>query len=236
MGSSHRSGTVWDLESGEEMIQCTLGYEIKPLALAPDGQWMAYKHKGNTVRLWWPHMGVTEVLREAGSRDESYFYLLATSGGDGNTLVLAPRHHGAKAQLELWTVTGDVSTHELDDPAEICALVTTPDGQHLIVGRSDGVIEIRNGGDGTLRSNFSASSSGIDALAVSPSGQLLAVGSGQTLRIWDLQAHKEVARFCTRRLVSYAVMTSDHRIVCSDVGWIYDLQLEMPGGEGALEA
>ena len=233
-GSSEESGVVWDFESGEEVVRCSLGevYDVSPLCVAPDGRWMAFEHSDKTVRLWWPDTGVTEVLREAGSQEEFFAFPRSDSSG----LVLAPRRSDGNPVLEVWTVKGDISTIELDDRGEVMALTAMPDGQHTIVGRSDGTIEVRTL-DGALRSSFSVSfePAYISALAVSPCGRFVAVGDHHSLglHVWDLTTCRQIAAFATRTSVGHVIFATDRRIVCSDAGWVYDLQLEMPPGAGA---
>ncbi len=180
-GSSPNYGTsrvtlrLWDLKTGDALINFDYTDPVFSVAFSPDGKWIASGSAKGSVRLWdaqtgdW--MGTLEghkahVLALAFSPDGT---LLASSGREGSVF--------------LWDVTARTQKVVLRTQGErVNGVSFSADGSVLASGSDDGTLQLWDVRTGAELAVFeitaarSRSSNRVTALAFSPEGAMLAAG------------------------------------------------------------
>lgn len=130
--------------------------------------------KGTVVDTLAGHPNIVRVM--AVSRDGNR---LASGGGENKSILL-------------WDLPGRASQHALErHTARTNALAFTADGDTLVSAGDDGKLHWWAVADGSLRRTTPGTGKAVHALAVSPDGKLLAVGSADaTIQLWSLEPGK----------------------------------------------
>ncbi len=158
--------TLWTSRGHQALVSC--------VAWSPDGQWIASGSYDNTVRLTRAVSGQVDVTL----RGHTAPVRCLAFSPDGRLLASA----GRDRSVILWDVPRRMRLQTfLGHTDEIRGLVFLPDGQHVVsAGLDKSVRTWQVGGEAVSRLE---SDSGIDGLAVSPDGALLAWGGEDGLTI-----------------------------------------------------
>ena len=97
---------------------------------------------------------------------------ILASGDDDNT-------------IKLWNLTTGKLLRTLHGHSD----TVSSDGQILASGSWDNTIKLWNLSTGKLLRTLSKHSSAIYSVAISPNGQIIASGSDDTIKLWDLSTH-----------------------------------------------
>jgi WD40 repeat protein len=202
---------LWDAATGKAVRQFPgAASGNRAVGFSPDGQILAAAG-GHTVWLWEVASG--KELRHITT--ETFITCMALAP-TGKTLATA----GTRT-LSLWDVaTGmELRRFEGHDYVTISALAFSPDGRTLATKGFDRTARANKRHESTIRlweaatgkelRRFGAalgpviSSVGVEALAFSPDGKLLASGDG-ALRLWDTAEGKEVRRIDGAGIVAFS--------------------------------
>ena len=188
---------LWDFQDGREsrtlkghtaVIQC--------IAFSPNSKELASGSSDKTVRIWDVNSGSTElkfhplgkivgprpsygipgqVFAVAFSPDGT---LLASGGGDGV---------GEYGELVLWDLKSKHLRRSLLGAGEqqVWAVAFTPDGKRLVSGQVNGKVKVFDVASGASAGEMEAGES-LRSIAISPDGGILATGTRQSLKLWDL--------------------------------------------------
>jgi WD40 repeat protein len=187
-----RSLVIWSYEAGK----CTAPRElasdtVRCLAFSPDGRTLALGCDDGTVRLWdMPAARERAIL-------EGHFDVVrsVTFSPDGQRLVSTSQDR----LIMLWNAVDGVAIRRLGvdiqghNPVQFAAF--SPDGTYVAVGEVDGNptdIMLLHAETGKLRSRLTGLTAGINALAFSPDGRILAAaGVNRCIKLWDMVQSKE---------------------------------------------
>ena len=191
--SASLDGTVrlWDPADGE-LISVLQGHagDVWACAYSPDGAWLASASGDHTVRLW----DTALVERNGALRGhESFVYDVAFSP-DGARIASAAWDNSVR----LWDATTGRQTALFEGPGRrdptrgrpdpdpaaddpggyLLALAWSPDGSRLVAGSRDSTVQFWDVKDGRLRHTVQLPGHGVDSLAFSPDGAVVAAALG----------------------------------------------------------
>jgi WD40 repeat protein/tRNA A-37 threonylcarbamoyl transferase component Bud32 len=157
------------------------------LAFSPDGSQLATVDRRGVVQLWdtgdWHEQ---RTLRQ----EHADPHCLAFSP-DGATLAV--NHRG---QIKLWDPKSGQLRFELGKETDSTVLCGefSPDGQALVLGKSDGSVRWVDVARRTFGSSLVGHVDSVASLAFSPDGKTLATGGWDaTVRLWNVVSRREVA-------------------------------------------
>jgi WD40 repeat protein len=163
-------------------LQVILG-PARALAFSPDGTRLA---AGRTVQAWppcktWPPPP-TDPFIQFGT--ESYEPENLAFSADNSHLFAS-----VGWKIAVYSLPSGLFKMNLDGHCgQITAMVLSPDGHRLWTASRDATVKCWDTHSLTLDRTFTFQTGGLDCLAVSPDGNVAAVGSGQkgTITVWDL--------------------------------------------------
>lgn len=188
--SADGTAILWDAETGAEIIR--LGAHdaaITDATLSGDGKWAATSGDDDTARVWDLQTG-QEWLR---------LPVVGTSGvaldPEASRLAIA-RDTPEDSRISIWELaTGkevlNLSGHDRGSGD----VIYSRDGTRIFSSGFDGTVKIWDAETGTLKSVLNDMSP-VYSLALSPDGQLIALGSvNGDASLWNLQSEEVVHRF-----------------------------------------
>lgn len=160
-------------------------HNIRTLAFSPDGKMLASGGKGGKLCLWHVADGVSLFTSTA------HKSLINAVTFSPDSKILAS---GGK-KLYLWDITtgSQLRTTSRKLTARISALVFSPDGNTLVVGNWDGILELWDIRTGGLLSTHTGHTWWINVLKFSPDGRTLVSSSfwDGTILVWDWETLKK---------------------------------------------
>ncbi|MCX6093144.1 MAG: N-acetylmuramoyl-L-alanine amidase [Candidatus Bipolaricaulota bacterium] len=177
-GSEDAAIRVWDATTGQLLLTLS-GHtqEVSSIAFSPDGSTIASGSWDKTIKLW---DSITGSLLHTLSGHTGPIYSVAFSG-DGN--VLASSGPLDKA-IRLWATGSGALIRSLSADFD-SPVVFSPDGKMLTSKSPDGKVMMWDAALGTPVRTLEGSTYGPSSLAFSPSGALIASGTGETVKLWD---------------------------------------------------
>lgn len=200
---------LWDLAEARR-VGTLAGHTaaVTAVAVFPDGSRTVSASDDRTVGLW--DLDRREpIARWSGHQGKIAALAVAPDG----TLVASG---GWDGELRLWNpASGD--NRALKGPGTaINTVAIAPDGMLMASGDHDGRILLWSLPDGRLLDAIAGNGFAVNALLFTPEARLLAASSDTTLRLWDVAAGRELARYegQDEPLVSLA-LTRDGSIVAA---------------------
>jgi WD40 repeat protein len=158
-----------------------------PVAVSPDGSWLATGDGHGTVRIW---DVATGGQRTAMTGDPSGIASVAVAP-DGSWLATG----SWDSAVRIWdAATGRPRAVLTGHSRGVWAVAVAPDGSWLASGGVDGTARIWDAATGEQRAVLTGHRLAVKAVAVAPDGSWLATGSSDgTARIWDAATGRQRA-------------------------------------------
>jgi WD40 repeat protein len=173
---------IWDVGTGDERLMMT-GHtdEVNSLAFAPNGQTIVSVSHDYTLRVWDVLKGTELRVMEC---DNDVLFCVAFSP-DGATIASG----SLNGTLELWSATNGTQQHAMEGREHaVRSLAFSPDSRSLVSCDGKYVTRIWDVTTGIEQRSLP---DGVTAVAYSPDGKSIAMGSTQAgswigmIRIWD---------------------------------------------------
>ncbi len=182
LASGSYDGTVrfWNAADGAplETIMRQTGI-VASMAVSRDGSLVATGGGDKLARIW----NTSDGSLRRQWQPHAWTVGAVAFSPDGRTLATGDASTGA---VTVWNVDGG-AVWSAASAGGTTSLTFTPDGAHLLVGKSDGVVRIRSASDGALVRTLNAHAQGVASVAVSPDGQTIGSGGAdRTAKLWNL--------------------------------------------------
>jgi len=187
--ASDRTLTIWSRNPSYQRLVERSGETYHGLAFSPDGRTLALGAEDGSIRLW----EMPEARERAVLRGHSGTVTSVTFSPDGKRLVSGSR----EGRLLLWdAITGAerrVLMTEGSAPIRVAAF--SPDGRTIGIAEPSSeamAVVLFDAETGELRTHLFGHALGINSLAFSPDGQILATGGVDgAMKLWYLKHAKE---------------------------------------------
>ena len=220
---------IWNFHNTKKLFgNCRAERQVETVAITPDSKYIV-SGVYNSIIIWdLESQNIFRELYDPALRPITSVvitpdgkYIIA--GTVGNFLVIWDFKSGKK--IKVIELLNKWNGH--DSGESITSIAVTPNSEQLISASSDKSLRIWDIAQGTELKNFSIHSNSVDAVVVTPSGEL-AISADYTIKVWHLQTGKIVASFSVETGVQSCAVTSDGlTIVAGDFsGRVHFLSLE----------
>lgn len=178
--SADQTVRIWDLDTGQELRIFT-GHTsyVNAIVFSPDGQLLASASADRTIMLWNAKTG--ELLHTLEGHG-SYVNAIAFTP-DGEHLISA----SADQTIRTWAVATGAEERILKGHTNFVeAISISPDGQRLLSGGADQTLRMWDLNTGKVLYTLKGFDAHIKQFAPSPDWRMVAVGTGQSIKIAQL--------------------------------------------------
>jgi len=199
--------TAWDVSSDKSRtIVSGDGYKIRAVAFSPDGKTLASGGWDNMVRFWNFESG-KEIHTCAGHTNHIFDMAFAP---DGKSVASA----GRDSTVRVWDAgSGQLLSTLKGHSGRISTIAFSSDGKTLASGGRDATLVLWESPSTPRELVEFQHERPVQSLAFSPDGRTLASAGAQArernsaVRLWDLEANKEIANFPHPGVATIAVFS-----------------------------
>lgn len=187
--SDDGSVRLWDTITLRERLRMYHNHAVNRVAFHPSGRWLATASQDSTARVWDTASG-TEMARMIHEEPIEN----AIFSPDGHLVATAGWDH----QARIWNVDLTAEVARFQQDGYIWGLAFSPDGQQMATASDGGLLAATwRIADKKMVDNLPKTTANVGiSAAFSRDLHYLAMPSrDNTLRVWDLQAKREIAQF-----------------------------------------
>jgi WD40 repeat protein/serine/threonine protein kinase len=190
-GSVQNFVEIWDVP-GRKRITTLQPKEGQLVAFSPHGDLLATNAAGNQIRLW--RTDTWECVHQLATGGQPVVVFKFSPDGRRLACMSYSNNEAVVWEVDQWAVIRRIRGIRLSS-ANIGVLDFSPDGKALVIGDADGDLQVVDLASGNTDVNIpEAHSEGITAVAWSPTGSVIASGSGLSaggpIRLWDAASGK----------------------------------------------
>lgn len=208
---------IWDVQSGVCITQIEVSNthyicHIQKFAFSQDGQRIAAISDGDDgdIYIWCPHTGRQLNEIKLGSTAKGIYPFQFSS----DTNLLAGRKHESDAEPEsilVWHMeTGEQIGCFTEYSGEMEKLCFSPDGKHLAVGSSDGILQVWDVDSGKKEKTYTDYGDAQIFPHYAPEdGWIAAAVSDRKIEVWNIEQNRKLHEFEHRGDSRYACFSED---------------------------
>ncbi|MGB8699217.1 MAG: caspase family protein [Thermosynechococcaceae cyanobacterium] len=186
---SDRTLNLWALSTGKLMHQFN-GHQgtVWSIAFMPDERFIASSSEDGTIKLWNIATGTLHrtINPKAGA-------IRAIAAGSDRTTLFSG---GVDKAITAWDIQTGQPTFKLQAHSDrVIDLALSQSGTTLVSGSADKTVMVWNLKNRTLLRTITDHIDSVPTLALSPDDRTLAIGTGGSIRLWDIQTGQFIREF-----------------------------------------
>jgi WD40 repeat protein len=183
LGAGTRTGTlVWDARTGDRHMTLEGQSDAE---FSPDSKRLATAHEDRTARLW----DLATKKEVAAFRRHTHLVNGLAFSPDGRRLATASLDKTAT----VWEIDGARELRQLRGHTDmVTSVLFSADGDAVLTGSWDGTVKVWNAGHEPAFRALRGHTSHVANLAFAPDGKRIASAGPESVRLWDLEAGREV--------------------------------------------
>jgi uncharacterized caspase-like protein len=185
----HGAVSLWDVNTGKMLALANATGEFRHLTFSPDGSLIAAACGDGSVHIF--DAGTLELLKVL----KHPYIVVSVAFNPLDGWILAAGDY--RQSVRVWDVLNGNSLRVLrsNPPSYGEAVAFSPDGKTLVSGHASGALISWDFRTGAMLWKTQFAGSGVDSIAFSPDGQLLAAEGRSKLRVWDAAQHELLGTF-----------------------------------------
>jgi RNA polymerase sigma factor (sigma-70 family) len=218
---------LWDAATGKELRQLQGNIQLGPLAISPDGRFVAADNANHVIMLWEKDTG--RLVHQFDTGEKKFFGGPIAFSPDSRTLASG----GEVEMVRLWNLATGKEERRFDvkpplpkektgpphDAGMVRALAFSPDGRILASSAWRCPVRVWEVATHKEIRSLQVDGAGAFALAFSPNGKTLVSGGLGSVRVWEVATGKEVRRFqAPQGWVSGVAFADNGRTLVSSIG------------------
>jgi Tol biopolymer transport system component len=200
---------VWELATGRESKQITLGDKVNSVAFSPDGRQLvtASADKAGPLQAWDAEKGKALWQMRLGAGAAT----AAALSPDGTRVAVGMDD---KMLYVVQATTGRLTMRLRGHTAAITSVAVSPDGKQMATAGADNSVAVWDMATGRALLRLQGHNKGVECVAFSPDGKTLASGGqDKVVRLWDTATGKEVRSLETKDVVRCVAFAPDGKTV-----------------------
>ncbi len=197
---------LWDVISGNEIVQFEYSGAVSSGAFSPDGKYVVTGGMDNTVRIWDTSSGSEIARMTLNSSVTSVAF-----SPDGKSVVSGSDDH----TVRVWNIASKAEIARINFSGNVTSVSYSPDGRYVLSGSEDHTARLWNAETGGEIARITHNGA-VNSVAFTPNGQYMVSGSNDgTVCIWEVIDRKEVSDMIQDSKVDTVAFSPDSQLIVS---------------------